>query len=273
MMEDIAREREEDKLHQFLMGIDDSLYGAVKFSLPSRTPLPSLDEAYNILIQDEESKSLARLHEDKTAGVSFAVQTQTRSRQSVDTGGGSLVCTLCGKNGHLAENYFKKIGYPAWWGKRTRNKPGFSSAASSGNTGARPKSDSARANHVAAEASHANYAITSVDRVGFSGLSDTQWKTLVHMLNDHNHKVNSHSGTLLSESWINDTGASNHMTGSIDYLTDLRDMAPMLIKLPDGRFTTSTKHGSVSVGSSLTLHNVFFVDGVHCHLISVSSNS
>lgn len=78
-IKDITREREEDKLHQFLMGIDDSLYGAVKFSLLSCTPLPSLDEAYNILIQDEESKSLARLHEDKTAGVSFAVQTHTRS--------------------------------------------------------------------------------------------------------------------------------------------------------------------------------------------------
>lgn len=186
-MEDIAREREEDKLHQFLMGIDDSLYGAVKSSLLSRTPLPSLDEAYNVLVQDEESKSLAKLHEDKSPGVSFAVQTQARPRQSVDTRGGSLVCTLCGKNGHLADNCFKKIGYPAWWGERTRNKPSFSSGASSGSSGARPKSNVARANHVTAEASHANSAITSADRVGFSGLNDTQWKTLVNMLNVNVH--------------------------------------------------------------------------------------
>ena len=255
-MEDIAREREEDKLHQFLMGIDNSLYGAVKSSLLSRTPLPSLDEAYNILIQDEKSKSLAKLHEDKTEGVSFAVQTQTRSRQSTDTRGGSLIFTLCGKNGHLAENCFKKIGYPAWWGERTRNKPGFSSTTSSGNGGARPKSDITRANHVAAAVSPAslNSAITSVDRVGFSGLSDTQWKTLVHMLNDH--KVSSHghsSGTSFLESWIIDTGASNHMTGTIEYLSDLRDMAPMFIKLLMG----DSPHQQ-NMDQSLLVHRLYY---------------
>ncbi|KAF8090529.1 hypothetical protein N665_0474s0008 [Sinapis alba] len=47
-------------------------------------------------------------------------------------------------------------------------------------------------------------------------------------------------------------------------------MAPMLIKLPDGRFTTANKLGKVTLGSSLTLQNVFYVDGLHCHLISVS---
>lgn len=35
------------------------------------------------------------------------------------------------------------------------------------------------------------------------------------------------------------------MTGIFDYLTDIGDMAPVLIKLPDGRFTTSTKQGKV----------------------------
>uniref|UniRef100_A0A0D3BJX6 Uncharacterized protein n=1 Tax=Brassica oleracea var. oleracea TaxID=109376 RepID=A0A0D3BJX6_BRAOL len=54
-LEEIEKQREEDKLHQFLMGIGESLYGAVKSSLLSRTPLPTLDEAYNILTQDEES--------------------------------------------------------------------------------------------------------------------------------------------------------------------------------------------------------------------------
>lgn len=70
-IEELEKQREEDKLHQFLMGIDDSLYGTVKSSLLSRTPLPSLDEAYNTLVQDEESKSLSKLHEDKTCGVSL----------------------------------------------------------------------------------------------------------------------------------------------------------------------------------------------------------
>lgn len=51
ILEDIAKEREEDKLHQFLMGIDETLYGGVKSSLLSRTPLPSLDEAYKFVLR------------------------------------------------------------------------------------------------------------------------------------------------------------------------------------------------------------------------------
>lgn len=174
-MEENAREREEEKLHQFLMGIDESLYGAVKSSLLSRTPLPSLDEAYNVLVHDEESKSLAHLHEDRASGVSFAIQTPNRSRSEHDTRSGPLKCTLCGKTGHLSEICFKKIGYPAWWGERTRNKPNTYPSSSSGNTPSRGKTtESSRATHVPMEPSQAsaNLLIISSDRIGFSGLSE-----------------------------------------------------------------------------------------------------
>ncbi|CAL9247606.1 unnamed protein product, partial [Arabidopsis halleri] len=77
-------------------------------------------------------------------------------------------------------------------------------------------------------------------------------------------------GRYFIESWIIDTGASNHMTGILDFLIDVRDMAPVLIKLPDGCFTTATKQGRISLGFALCLQDVFFVDGLQCHLISVS---
>ncbi|KAL1197960.1 hypothetical protein V5N11_013648 [Cardamine amara subsp. amara] len=60
------------------------------------------------------------------------------------------------------------------------------------------------------------------------------------------------------------------MTGSVEFLTEVCDMAPVFIKLPDGQFTISTRRGKVGLGSSLKLLNVFFVDGLQCHLISVS---
>lgn len=63
----------------------------------------------------------------------------------------------------------------------------------------------------------------------------------------------SRAGMSFIESWIIDSGATNHMSGTFDYLTDVDDMAPVLIKLPDGRFNTSTKQGKVRLGSSLSL--------------------
>lgn len=105
----MEKERAEDKLHQFLLGIDEYVCGTVKSSLLSRDPLPNLDEAYNVLTQDEVSKkAVVDTHND---GVSFTVQIMTKP-----AGDKSIVCASCGRIGHSAENYFRTIGYPpmAW---------------------------------------------------------------------------------------------------------------------------------------------------------------
>lgn len=60
-MTEVEKNREENKLHQFLMGLDETVYGSVKSALLSRDPLPTLDEAYNVLAQDEESKVANRV--------------------------------------------------------------------------------------------------------------------------------------------------------------------------------------------------------------------
>ena len=44
------------------MGLDETMYESVKSNLLSRDPLPTIDEAYNILTQDEESKAVSRLN-------------------------------------------------------------------------------------------------------------------------------------------------------------------------------------------------------------------
>lgn len=152
------------------------------------------------------------------------------------------------------------IGYPPWWGDRPKGR--VSSSVSQGNSSSQAKG-----------AMHsANVALTASDQVGFSGLSEDQWKTLVQMLGERKQGDNDQKLTGISNfsSWIIDTGASNHMTGSVDFLTEVSLMNPMFIKLPDGRITVATQQGSVRLDSSLTLTNVFFVDGLSCHLISVS---
>ena len=96
--------------------------------------------------------------------------------------------------------------------------------------------------------------LTEADRVGISGLNDEQWKQLRQMLEERNlNSTNTKSGKFFLESWIIDSGATNHMTGTLEFLRDVCDMPPIMIKLPDGRLTTSTKHGRVYLGSSLDL--------------------
>lgn len=49
------------------------------------------------------------------------------------------------------------------------------------------------------------------------------------------------------------------MTGYLEYLSEIRSMIPILIKLPDGRFTQSSKQGTFCLGSHLSLQDVFFL--------------
>lgn len=111
---DLEKEREEDELHDFFMGIDECIYGSVKSNLLSRDPLPSLDDAYNILIQDEDSKKTYGALDNRNDTMTFAVQNHSRSHDMTREERAALFCSSCGRNGHLAENCFRTLGFPEW---------------------------------------------------------------------------------------------------------------------------------------------------------------
>ncbi|XP_075096547.1 uncharacterized protein LOC142174617 [Nicotiana tabacum] len=54
-----SEEEEENKLYQFLMGLNDA-YVSVRSNLLMMQPLPSLDNAYNILLQDERQRQFTK---------------------------------------------------------------------------------------------------------------------------------------------------------------------------------------------------------------------
>ena len=182
-----------------------------------------------------------------------------------------LTCASCGRKGHLATNCFRTLGYPEWWGDRPRGVLTQSNGrGASASTPRSSSTDLARANAVTLLSQHFANAISDSDCIGFTGLSDDQWKTLVTMLNERKTPANTLSGTSSKFSWILDSGATNHMTGSVASLTDLRDTVSLPVKLPDGRITLATRQGTVVLSSLFMIQNVLFVDGLQCHLISVS---
>ena len=67
--------------HQiFFMGLDETVFGAVKSSLLSRDPLLYVDEAYQVVTKDEESKRAGHLIEERHDGACFYVQTTQHIR-------------------------------------------------------------------------------------------------------------------------------------------------------------------------------------------------
>lgn len=269
----LEQERDEDRVHEFVRGLDD-VYIPTRSALLSRVPFPTLDDVYNTLTQEEDSRMVVRSYTEQTGGVSFAVQSQPRNRGSPEDRDKSSTCTSCGRTGHSADTCFRQIGYPPWWGDRPRNKGPVNRGSAQASMKNRGK-ETALVNAMGAlgvgSQGTSSSAITEADRVGFSGLNETQWRTLVSMLEERKQPPPTRlSGKNFFETWILDSGATNHMTGSKDYITDIQYMAPINIKLPDGRFTVANQKGLVSMGTHIELKDVFLVDGLDCHLISVS---
>ncbi|KAJ4787232.1 Retroelement pol polyprotein-like [Rhynchospora pubera] len=127
---EFVKEREEEKIHQFLMGLDDSVFGTVRSSILGMEPLPTLNKVYSMVIQEERHRSVVRGREERGEAVGFAVQ----AVGFLDSQGGpkpakvGLVdrpsCTHCGKMGHEVSRCYELIGYPEGWGRGGRTGRG-----------------------------------------------------------------------------------------------------------------------------------------------------
>jgi len=73
-----------------------------------------------------------------------------------------------------------------------------------------------------------------------------------------------------SNSWIVDTGASDHMTSDLNQLHNLQPLPkPVKITLPDGSLKTVTQIGQIHLSSEITIQNVLYVPDFKFNLLSV----
>lgn len=121
-------------------------------------------------------------------------------------------------------------------------------------------------------AEQANHILTDDDRDGAHGLNDQQWKMIKSILNAGKQpSAGQQICTSSLSPWIMDTGASHHLTGRFDALTNVRDMPPVLIIMADGREHVSFKEGSISLGSYLVIKSVYYVEELQSDLMSMGS--
>ncbi|RDY11171.1 hypothetical protein CR513_04209, partial [Mucuna pruriens] len=77
------------------------------------------------------------------------------------------------------------------------------------------------------------------------------------------------NGKQAKNSWLRDTGASNHMIGDVNLLTKIINVSPYPGRLLDGRNTIVDKERTINLGISLVLHNVLYVPNLTFNLISI----
>ncbi|XP_019099360.1 PREDICTED: uncharacterized protein LOC104779058 [Camelina sativa] len=158
------------------MGLDESSLGALKSSLLSRDPLPTLNQAFSIVQRDETVKLGTKETEIRPEIVGFSVQSSSRGRVDYK----EKICNICGKKGHGEERCYAHIGYPVWW-KGTRVDTAGVSKSDRGVSPTLPLARPKASAHVIGlqPSDKENSAETSSLSVIPGGFTDEQWRILM----------------------------------------------------------------------------------------------
>ncbi|OIS96342.1 hypothetical protein A4A49_58543, partial [Nicotiana attenuata] len=220
------------RLLTFLMGLNES-YNNVRSNVLLKRPVVTVNEAYAIVTQEESQRTLG----PKKFG---------------------LICEHCGYKGHLKENCYKIVGYPADFKSKKKPQPGgnrsFANAVRTEETGG-----------------------TSTQPQGHF-LTEEQYKQLIGLLNKQGGEECSTNMagimTLLSSipltSWIVDSGTTHHIAHDKNIMSDIKQFGGQGVQLPTGNKAEIMYTGKTTILGGKCIMNVLHVPDFKFNLLSVA---
>lgn len=101
----LEKQREEEKVHQLMMALDDTLYGIVRFNVLAIVPLSLLSIVYATLVREERIRAISQGKEEQGDVIAFASQARGRgTRGLTEIKGRNSICSIYNRAGHEAEN-------------------------------------------------------------------------------------------------------------------------------------------------------------------------
>ncbi|XP_019242594.1 PREDICTED: uncharacterized protein LOC109222729, partial [Nicotiana attenuata] len=292
-----AQHFEYQRLLQFLTGLNES-YSQSRSQIMMMSPLPSINRAYSMLVDQESQRNLANM--PQVAQVSEALKNLAMySNKGTNSTGGykqkrnQVQCEYCHYKGHSKENCYKLIGYPPNFKSRKKGVNGGQYANQVYSPELNYADRYGMGNNVASN-------VVQQGRVGSqsnAGVSQTQpasqrafcqqmplstpvftpeqYQQIVHLLSKGStegsealnkstaagilNKVNAFMSHCVNDNWIVDTGASNHMTSSLEILHDykaLPNTEENKVQLPTGSVASVSHTGNASVLNNHEISNV-----------------
>ena len=109
----IIQMHEQEKVHQFLIGPNDDTYSSIQNQILTYDQLPSLDRIFNMVMQEENHKSIMLGSEDRSeTDAAYATMTE-RAQHTVTE---KARCKHYGRFRHDESNFYELIEYPPGWG-------------------------------------------------------------------------------------------------------------------------------------------------------------
>ncbi|XP_058783503.1 uncharacterized protein LOC131658196 [Vicia villosa] len=270
--------RDSDQVIRFLKGLNDQ-YAAIRSQIMLMDPLPNICKVYSLLVQ-QERQSCIPLDEPKvlaTPNTNRDPQSRSNSRgRGSFRGGRSLggrgrgnrVCTHCGMTNHTVDTCFKKHGYPPNW------KP---DGAVNNYTTAHDKSDTHSSDDSEANAQvNSGLAFTPEQHKALLALLQDASNLQSHSINHLTSQTNPSSGIICAipnsfhpETFVLDTGATDHVCFTQNYFQCLKQIKPITIKLPNGSLVTTKFSGTIKFTDSFYITDVLYMPEFSFNLISV----
>lgn len=113
--------QQRSRVTKFLMGLNEA-YDSTRRYILMLKPIPSIEEAFNMVAQDERQKLLRSSLKPDSVVFQASAQAQPQYSESMDSASFAAavayrqkqrpVCTHCGLAGHIVQKCFKLHGYP-----------------------------------------------------------------------------------------------------------------------------------------------------------------
>ncbi|XP_025685414.1 uncharacterized protein [Arachis hypogaea] len=287
---DVMRNYQEDtNVVRLLRGLNDQ-FAVVRSQIMLMKPLPTVDATFSLLLQQErqnadiiEGKALITMGDTRAnQGFNPQINMATRGGRSLRARGGRLngrggrgqtykQCVFCGKSGHTEDVYYKKHGYP----------PHMRSGSGSGIINMVTDLNGDNISNNTQEAISKLEAQFSADqRAALLALLERENNQQQSHNTGSNHTISlpSNQGiafimslaTFSPNSWVIDSGASEHVSFSLKSFKNLYHIKPIRINLPDGTQTVTDVAGTIEFSNTFHLVHALYIPNFKFNLISVS---
>ncbi|WVY94711.1 hypothetical protein V8G54_033799 [Vigna mungo] len=279
--------KQEDKVMQFLRGLDDQ-FGNVTSHVLLLDPIPDITKVFSLVAQQERQLSSGILitavkNQDTITAAAYAASTY------------SIVCNYCGKYGHSEAVCYRKKGFPNQdKGPKSclllhplQQKHGYP-------PGHKFYNKHAQIHHTSAQEDNVNVKNNNPGSVDDIRLTSQKFQVLAELFKNHNlngastsaqiHHIGSASANqpplgnicptfisrLTKHNWILDSGATDHISISLQNFSSYKRIKPIPIALPNGDIVRSEYIGTVTLNNDVHLFNVLYVLQFSFNLIFIS---
>ncbi|GKA90799.1 retrovirus-related pol polyprotein from transposon TNT 1-94 [Tanacetum coccineum] len=232
------------RVHMFLSGLDN-VYDQVRGEILRKDPPLTLEQSYQMVRRCSVHKQVMGTQTPISESLVMTLNYKRNQGKETRTPRLDLECTHCGEKGHTKQRCYEVIGYPEWWDftKRPRKNIGKRNDAGKGPS----------VNIVQSKKNDAGKG-PSVNTVQ----SGMKFKSNVFLANS------------LNNTWLIDTGASDHMVNDSNLLSSVLPSTHTTIYTANGGSSPVIGEGSTDLSKSLSLNSVLIVPALEYNILSVS---